>query len=79
MGNYDYKDKEKLDFQKVREDKIKFLRNHGRMVLATSLNDRVTARVVWITRATGWTSTSCRGITIPSASKSEGTRRWRHA
>jgi len=40
------KPKEKLDFEQVRDEKVRFLENHRWMVLATSYNDRVTARTV---------------------------------
>jgi len=38
--------KRELDYERVREEKIKFLEAHHVVVLATSLNDRVTARTV---------------------------------
>jgi len=38
--------KMELDFQKVREEKIRFLDSHHVIVLATSFDDRVTARTV---------------------------------
>ena len=38
--------KMELDFEKVREEKIRFLDSHHVIVLATSFDDRVTARTV---------------------------------
>lgn len=38
--------KKELDYDRVREEKIKFLENHHAIVLATSYNNRVTARTV---------------------------------
>lgn len=38
--------KKELDYDRIREEKIRFLENHHAIVLATSYNDRVTARTV---------------------------------
>ena len=38
--------KKELDYERIREEKIRFLENHHAIVLATSLNNRVTARTV---------------------------------
>ena len=42
----EFKPVRRLDFEKARDEKIKFLADHRLMVLATSYNNRVTARTV---------------------------------
>ena len=38
--------RKELDYDRIREEKIRFLENHHAIVLATAYNDRVTARTV---------------------------------
>ena len=49
LSGYDRSEEElkkELDYDRIREEKIRFLENHHAIVLATSYNDRVTARTV---------------------------------